>query len=355
MVPPKAFMKFLDDLLNAAGPSGTEGAPRKVWRTAAEEFASHIETDVSGNAYATVGPREGPQVMLAGHIDEIGLMVHHIDDNGYLYIKPIGGWDAQVLVGQRVRVLTEDGPIQGVVGRPPIHLIDREARKQAAEMKEMYLDIGAEDGEEARQKVSIGDSAIVDSRPIELGDHQIAGRAIDDRVGAAIVLEAARRAHEAGQLDCQVVAVATAMEEIGTKGATTSSFRLDPDAALVVDVTHATDYPGVDPSEHGKFEVGQGPVITRGPVANPEVFRRLVETARQQKLDYQIQAEPMNSSCDADAIYTQRDGVATGIVSVPNRYMHSPIQTVSRQDLEGAVQLLVGFLEGLDASADFRP
>jgi endoglucanase len=348
---------FLSRLLDAPGPSGYEIAAARVWRAEAEEFATEVWSDVYGNSFAAIGEEDGPGVMLAGHIDEIGLMVHHIDDEGYLYVKAVGGWDPQVLVGQRVEILTADGPLLGVVGRRAIHLIDRKDRDKAVDLKDLWIDIGASDGDEAREEVEVGDVAIVRSDTVELGDGRVAARSIDDRIGAVVVLEALRRAWEEG-CEARAVAVGTTQEEISYKsggGARTGTFGLDPQAAVVVDVTHATDHPSVDQTEHGDVTLGGGPVLSRGAVVNPVMFRRLMDAAEAEDVEVQRLASPSSSGTDADSIYTSRSGVATAIVSIPNRYMHSPNQVIDGEDVERAIRLIARFLVDLTPDVDFRP
>lgn len=349
--------ELMDRLLEVQGPSGHELEAGRVWREAAGEFADRVRSDVHGNSFAEVGEGGSPRVMLAGHIDEIGLMVHHVDDDGFLYLKGVGGWDPQVLVGQRVEVLAEDGPVNGVIGWKAIHLIDRKERKNAVKLKDLWIDIGAEDGEEARQRVSVGDVAVIRSDRLELANGRVAARSADDRLGALVALEALRRADEKGAT-VHGVAVATTQEEISYKtggGASTSTFGLEPDAAVVIDVTHATDHPSVERTEHGLIELGEGPVLSRGSVVNPILFERLVQAARSADIPYQVLAAPSTTGTDADAIFTTRAGVATAVVSIPDRYMHTPSQTVSTGDVEQAAELIAELLASLEPETSFVP
>ena len=349
--------ELMDRLLEVQGPSGHEREAGRVWREAAEAFADRVRVDVHGNSFAEVGEGGSPRVMLAGHIDEIGLMVHHVDDDGFLYLKGVGGWDPQVLVGQRVEVLTEDGPVSGVIGWKAIHLIDRKERKKAVELKDLWIDIGAEDGEEARERVSVGDVAVIRSDRLELANGRVAARSADDRLGALVALEALRRADEKGT-SAHAIAVATTQEEISYKtggGASTSTFGLEPDAAVVIDVTHATDHPSVEQTEHGLIEMGEGPVLSRGSVVSPVLFERLVAAARSADIPYQVLAAPSTTGTDADAIFTTRAGVATAVVSIPDRYMHTPNQTVSTRDVEQAAELIAELLASLEPETSFVP
>lgn len=352
-----AMRKRMVRLLEARGPSGYEREASRAWRAEAEEFADRVWLDVQGNSFAEIGSGGSPRVMIAGHIDEIGLMVHHVDDEGYLYFQGVGGWDPQVLVGQRVEILTREGPVDGVIGWKAIHLIERDEREKAVKLKNLWIDIGAKDGAEARERVSVGDVAVIRSDTLSLANDRVAARSLDDRIGALVALEALRRASERGAR-AHVVAVATTQEEIGYKsggGASTSTFGLDPDAAIVVDVTHATDHPTVDKKEHGEVKLGGGPVLSRGAVANPVLFERLVRAAGEAGLTHQVLASPSSTGTDADAIYTSRAGVATAIVSIPNRYMHTPSQMVAASDVEGASELIAALLAGLEGDEDFLP
>ncbi|HEY8484321.1 MAG TPA: M42 family metallopeptidase [Longimicrobiales bacterium] len=350
-------LEFLKRLLDTPGPSGFEAAVARVWREEAERFADRVTADVSGNSFATVNEGGSPRVMLAGHIDEIGLMITHIDDDGFLYVDGIGGWDPQVLVGQRIRILGKDGHVLGVVGKKPIHLMKGDEKEKASKLTDLWVDIGVR-GRDAvlRRGIRVGDPAVIDAGVVELGEGLIASRAIDNRIGAFVVLEALRLLSQ-DRPRAEVTAVATAQEEIGYQGggARTSAYRLDPQVAIVVDVTFATDSPGVEKKELGDHRIGGGPVLTRGSAAHPVVFERLVEVAEREGIPYSIAASPRYTSTDADAIYLSRAGVATGIVSVPNRYMHSPNEIVSLEDLERAARLIAAFVRDLGPDTDLVP
>lgn len=352
-----ASVEFLKRLLDAAGPSGFESRPARVWREEAGSLADEVEADVSGNSVATLNPGGSPRVMLAGHIDEIGVMVTHIDEDGYLYFEGIGGWDPQVLVGQRVRLLTQDGDVTGVVGKKPIHLMKSEEREKASKLKDLWIDVGGKDRDAVQALgLRVGDPGVIDAHMVELDGDRIASRAIDNRIGAFVVLEALRLL-AADPPAAKVSAVATSQEEIGYSGggARTSAFRLEPDVALVVDVTFATDAPELEKKELGEHTIGGGPVLSRGSAAHPLVFERLVETAESEGIPYTIAAQARFTSTDADAIYLSRAGVATGLISVPNRYMHSPNEVVARSDLEHAARLMAAFVRGLEPGTDFVP
>ncbi|MGK7313279.1 MAG: M42 family metallopeptidase [Candidatus Longimicrobiales bacterium M2_2A_002] len=350
-------VEFLTRLLDAPGPSGFEARAARVWREEAEGIVDTVSADVSGNSVATLNPDGSPRVMLAGHIDEIGLMVTHVDEDGFLYFEGIGGWDPQVLVGQRIRILTRDGDVIGVIGKKPIHLMKSDEKEKASKIEDLWIDIGAGDRDAARRRgVRVGDPGVIDAPLVELDEDRIASRAIDNRIGAFVVLEALRMLAP-DPPGAKVSAVATSQEEIGYQGggARTSAFRLEPEVALVVDVTFATDAPGVEKKELGEHELGGGPVLSRGSAAHPVVFERLVEVAEREGIPYTIAAQARYTATDADAIYLSRTGVATGLISVPNRYMHSPNEVVSKSDLEHAARLIAAFVRGLEPDTDFVP
>jgi len=348
---------FLKRLLDAPAPSGHEARAARVWREEAATFADRVDADVSGNSIAWINEGGSPRVMLAGHIDEIGVMVTHIDENGFLYFEGIGGWDPQVLVGQRIRLLTANGDVVGVIGKKPIHLIKQDERDKASKTTDLWIDIGIKDREAAtRRGVRVGDPGVIDARLIEMGDGIIASRSIDNRIGAFIVLETLRML-AAERPAAAVAAVATAQEEIGYHGggARTSAFRVDPHVALVVDVTFATDSPGIEKKELGEHKLGGGPVLARGSASHPVVFERLAAVAAKTGIAHTLIASPKFTSTDADAIHISRQGVATGLISVPNRYMHSPNEMVSLSDLEQTARLIAGFVKELTPDTDLVP
>ena len=350
-------MEFLESLLNAPGPSGFETEPARVWRREAEGFASEVWADVTGNSVASVNPEGKPRVMLAGHIDEIGLQVTHIDDEGFLYFDTIGGWDSQVLVGQRVKVLGLKGEVPGVIGKKPIHLQKNLNREKATKTKELWVDLGAAgSGDAAELGVRVGDPMVLDAGMVRLAGDRIASRAIDNRIGAYVVLEALRRLAKDPPA-AAAFAVATVQEEIGFSGggARSSAYALEPDVALVVDVTFSTDVPDIEKKELGDHKIGGGPVLSRGSSNHPVVFGRLVEAAEAEGIPFSLQAAPRATRTDADGIHLVRMGVPTGLVSVPNRYMHSPNEVVSLEDLDRCADLLAAFVRGLDSEVDFTP
>jgi putative aminopeptidase FrvX len=347
---------FLKRLLEAPGPSGFESRPARIWREEAGGFAHRTWADVYGNSFAALEEERRPRVMLAGHVDEIGLQVTYIDEDGFLYVDGIGGWDPVVLVGQRVRVLGRSGEIPGVVGRKPIHLMKDEERKKVPEIKDLWVDLGASSRDEVEKLgIRVGDPAVLGPGFLQLAGDRIVSRAIDNRVGAYVVLEGLRLLSDARAPHAGAVAVATVQEEIGYSGggARSSAFALEPDVALVVDVTFATDVPQIEKKEVGEHKVGGGPVLSRGSATHPLVFDRLVAVAEEEGIPYTLQAQPRATRTDADGIFLVRSGVPTGLISVPNRYMHSPNELVSVEDLDRTARLLAGFVRSLENDASF--
>jgi len=346
-----ASYEFLKRLLSTPGPSGNEGAAARVWREEAGGFAE-VGGDRMGNSFATLNAGGSPRVMLSGHIDEIGLMVTHIDEGGLLRFTGVGGWDPQVLVGQRVRLQTRDGEVMGVVGKKAIHVMEPEERKKVSAIKNLWLDIGAKDGDEAKGMVRVGDVGVVDQDLLELPNGRIASRSLDNRMGAFVVLEALRLLSEE-EVSAEVVAVASVQEEIGLYGARGAAYGLDPDAAIAVDVTHATDTPGVSKSENGDHALGSGPVIERATNLSPVVSEGLIAAAEKADIAYTLEADSRSTGTDADAIQFTRAGIATGLVSAPNRYMHSPSEVVDLGDLENCARLIAAYVQEFDENTDF--
>jgi endoglucanase len=300
------------------------------------------------------GTGDGPLLTVVGHIDEIGLIVTNVDDKGFLHFTGIGGWDTQILVGQRVEVVTKDGTVPGVVGKKPIHLLRDEERKKVAELKDLHIDIGAKDGDEARGKVRIGDVAVIDAEPVELPNNRVVSRSMDNRIGAFVAFEAARLVAEAGGAPGDVAAIAAVQEEITFAGSQTTAFRLEPDLAIVVDVTFETDAPGIEENELGKHAFGSGPVIDRGSTLSPALIEGLIETAEAEGIPYTLAASARYTGTDADAIHISRQGVPTAVVSVPLRYMHSPVEMVQLDDVENAAKLIAAYARRLAPGVSFE-
>jgi putative aminopeptidase FrvX len=344
---------LLRDLLTAPGPSGYETAPSAVWRVAAEGFAT-VTSDALGSSVARVqGTHTGPLLAVIGHIDEIGLVVTHIGDDGLVYFRPIGGWSPEVLLAQRIEISTRNGNVVGVVGRPRRKL-KRGEPPPPLDLDELFIDIGARDDDEARSLVRPGDPAVIAGEPVELPNERVVSRALDNRLGAYVALEAARRLAEAGGVAGEVAAVAAVQEEVGDfGGARTTTFALEPQLALAVDVTWATDVPGADAKELGEHKLGSGPAISRGSTINPQVFELLAKTAEEESIPYTIEVTTGTTSTDMDAVYLSRAGLATGLVSIPLRYMHTPTEMVALEDVENVIRLIVAFARRLEAGTSF--
>jgi putative aminopeptidase FrvX len=349
-------LTFLKRLLDTPGPSAFEAAPARLWRAEAGRFADGVRADVAGNSFATVGENGGPRVMFAGHIDEIGVMVTHVDEEGYLSFDAIGGWDHQVFVGQRVVLLGRSGQVTGVVGKKAIHLMEREERDKVSKVEDLWIDIGATTRAEAEARIRIGDPGVLAGAVIEFPNGRLVSRCIDNRIGAFVVLEALRLLAK-DRPRAVVTAVATTREEIASTGggARSSAYHLQPDVAIVIDVTHATDYPGIEKRKHGDYRLGGGPTISRGASVSEIVFEMLVETAEAEKIPYTIEAASRDTHTDAEAIFNAHRGVATGLVSVPNRYMHSPNEMVAMEDLDRTSRLLAAFARKLGPETSFVP
>jgi putative aminopeptidase FrvX len=330
-------LAFLKSLLDTPGPSAFEAAPSRLWRKEAERVADEVRGDVSGNSYATLNPAGRPRVMLAGHIDEIGVMVTHIDDDGYVSFDTIGGWDHQVFVGQRVRLLGRAGPVDGVVGKKAIHIMDKDDREKVSKVEDLWIDVGAASRDEAQRRLRIGDPGVLAAGVIEFPNGRLVSRSIDNRIGAYVVLEAVRL------LSSETARPAAAVTA------------LEPDVAVVVDVTHATDYPGIDKRKHGDYRLGGGPVLSRGASVSEPVFELLAAAAEAEEIPYTIEAASRDTHTDAEAIFNAHRGVATALVSVPNRYMHSPNEMIALDDLDRTARLLAAFVRRLAADTDFVP
>src|SRR3954463_7607735 len=347
---PETFRK----LLTAAGPSGYEHAPAAVFREAAAAFAE-VTHDTVGSTVARVpGTAGGRSVAIVGHVDEIGLIVHHVDDDGFLWFTGVGGWDPIVLVGQRVTLMSRSGAVPGVVGKKPIHLMKEEDRKKVPLLKDLHIDIGAADGEEARRLVRVGDVAVISGEPVEMPGNRYISRSMDNRIGCYVALEAARLVAEAGGAPGDVYALAVAQEEITFGGARTTAFSLDPDVAIAVDVTFATDQPGLPETELGRHRFGSGPVITRGSTLDPTVFELLHAAGEAESIPFTVTASARATGTDADAFHIARAGIPSSVVSVPLRYMHSAVEMVQLDDVENAAKLIAAFALRLAPDTDFR-
>ena len=346
-------LDYLKDLLMASGPSSYESRPAALWRERAKSYGATVREDVYGNSFASFNETAKPNVMLAGHVDEIGLVVTYIDKEGYVYFRGVGGWDSQQLVGQRVNILGYNGDVMGVIGKKAIHMMPPDERKKISRIQDMWIDIGARDDEEAKAYVRPGDAAVIDQPVLELLNGRLVSKALDNRIGAYIVLEAAKRAHEAGT-DVGITAVATVQEEIGHIGAGIAAFGLEPELALAIDVTHATDIPGANKKLYGDIELGSGVSLTFGSINHRGLVHKLIDIADAEEIPYRLEATPTRTFTDADDIAKVHAGVPTAVVSIPNRYMHSPNEMIDPEDLEHVINFISVFLQKLDSSSEFK-
>lgn len=351
----KVDKKFLKKILEIPSVTGTEVGVAERVRKRLANVADSIETNVMGSVHATLkGKGNAPSVMIAAHMDEVGLMVTYISEEGFLNVAAVGGVDAAILPGMRVDVHTKQGTLRGVVGRKPIHLISPDERKNVTALDDLVIDLGMS-AKHVKKAVSIGDVITYGVGFEEFGDGMAVSRGFDDKMGVYIAVRVLEELAKAGGAPGDYICAATVQEEIGLRGGTTSAYGVHPDIAIALDVTHATDYPGIDPTKYGKLACGEGPVIARGPNINPVVFDRLKAAAKKAKVPVQIEAEPRVTGTDAAAMQIQRGGKATGLVSVALRYMHTPTEVIALKDLEACVKLLVQFILDLDEEVTFVP
>jgi putative aminopeptidase FrvX len=350
-----ATPELLHRLLVAAGPSGRETAPAKVWRDGCAAFSEDVRVDAVGSSMARVpGTGGGPTLAVIGHIDEIGVHVTHIEDDGHLRFGQVGGWDPLVLVGQRIALATRGGVVPGVIGRKPIHLIKADERDKAPKIKDLHIDIGARDGDEAKEMVRIGDAGVIDVEPMELPNGRLVSRSLDNRVGCYVAAEAARLVAADGGAPGDVAALAVTQEETSFAGARTSAFALQPDVAIAVDVIFATDQPGIELGPMTKHPLGSGPVIARGSSLHPVVTDLLIDVAEENEFPFTLESLGGSTGTDADAVHASRTGVPTAVVSVPLRYMHSPVELVSIADIQVAAELIAAFAKRLEPGMSFE-
>jgi putative aminopeptidase FrvX len=345
---------FLTSLLNARSPSGYEAEAQAVFEKYVKPAADTYAGDALGNRIATLNPSGDPTLMMAGHMDELGLIITYVNKDGFLYFDTIGGHDRSVISGRRVVIRTAQGDVKGVTGKRAVHLMDEADRKKVPEIHEIWIDIGAASKKDALERVAIGDAVTYDTGFEMIHGTIAAARAFDNKVGAYVVGEALiRLSKESRRTAAKVVAVATSQEEIGTRGAIGSGYSVDPQIAVVVDVSHATDHPDCDNRKFGETKLSGGPIITRGANMNPKVVDALVKAAKKLKIPYQMDSDPRPTGTDARAIQMSRGGVATGLVGIPLRYMHTPSEVVDLEDVERCVKLLVEFAKGV-TKGDYR-
>ncbi len=346
--------ELLERLLTTPSPSGYEAPIQEVVRQFITPFADRVTTDTHGNVIAERHADGRPRLLLAGHCDQIGMLVTHIDEQGFVYAQTIGGWDPQQLIGQHMTIWTRSGPVPAVIARKPIHLLNESERKQVVKLEELWLDLGAGGKEDAASVVRIGDPVTLALGMRRLRNDLVSGPGMDDKTGLWVVLEAFRRA-ASGQLSAGLYTVSTVQEEIGLRGARTSTYGVAPDLGIAVDVTHATDCPTIDARQRGTIALGKGPVIFRGPNMNPRLVDRLLETAESNQIPYQVAAIGRACPNDANSIQVSRGGVATGLIGVPNRYMHSAVEMVSLKDIDAAAELLAQFALRLRPDDEWIP
>jgi tetrahedral aminopeptidase len=349
----KDVRAYLKTLVETHGSAGFEEQVQKVFRDRVKGSCESVETDVMGSVIACVKDNGGPKILLDGHSDEIGFLVRYIDDNGYLFLATSGGWDEEVMVSQRVYVHTENGPVPGVLGKKAIHLMDPEERKKKSQLQNLWVDIGARDGEHAKELVGIGDSVTMNAYFEEMVADRAVAKSFDNRAGIFCVSETLRSVKK--DLKATLYGVSAVQEEIGLRGARTAAYAIDPDVGIAIDVTHAFDIPDANKRKGADVCLGGGPVIVRGPNINRKVFQRLVEVAKENDIPYQIAASGGGTGTDANVIQLTRSGVATGLIGIPLRYMHNPCEMLQLSDLENTVKLLAKFAESVTDEDDWRP
>ncbi len=347
---------FFKELIETPSPSGFEQPAQRVLRRHLEGVADELRGDVMGNLIARVAGAEGsPRVMLAGHCDEIGFMVKYIDDQGFLFFAPIGGVDAHLVPGQRVWVHAAGGPVLGVVGKKPIHMMEAKDRETVVKLKSQFIDLGCASRQEAEALVAVGDPVTFAVGLERLQGDRVTSRAFDDKMGAFIVARVLQEVRRRGPAPVDLYGVSTVQEEIGLRGGTTSAYGVNPDLGIAVEVGFATDFPEVDKKEIGEIKVGRGPILARGPNINPVLFDLLTRTAREEEIPFQVMGQPRATGTDANVMQLSRSGVATALVSVPLRYMHTPVEFLSLADVENTVRLLAGLLYRIGDARDFIP
>jgi len=354
----KESLKFLEKLLDAPSPSGYEQPAQRVFRDYVAPFCDELTTDVMGNVFGRISGKGKnlPRVMIVGHTDEIGLQVKYIDDKGFLYFAAVGGVDAHLTPGKRVNVHTAAGPLPGVIGKKPIHLMDTKDRETVVKLESQYIDIGAADKKAAQKLVRVGDAVTFESSFTRLQGDRVASRGFDDKAGCFVVAEVLRLVAASGKkLPLDLYGVSSVQEEIGLRGGTTSCYTINPDVGICVEVDFATDQPDVEKKHNGEVALGKGPILARGANINPHLFELLQAAADKEKISIQHTATPRATGTDANVMQISRGGVATALVKIPLRYMHTPVETISLGDLEGAARLIVAALQSIVSREEFVP
>jgi len=352
--------KFFKRLMNTASPSGYEERGRKVWRDEMKQYADKVKGDNHGNSIASIETKSKNKIMLAGHIDEIAFQIKYIDAKGFCYFDTLGGFDSGIIPGRKVCIHTKRKDVLGVVGRKAIHLIEPEERKKASKIENLCIDIGAKNKKEAEKIISIGDSVTYESNFEELRNDLIVSKSLDDKVGSFIIAEVLKNISKKTKntstnrkFKASLYSVATVQEEVGLRGAKTAAYSVSPDIGIAIDVTHATDTPDSNIKKHGDVKIGQGATISRGPNFNEKVFKKLLSIAKKKKIPLQIESAPRPTGTDANVIQVNKSGVATALVSIPCRYMHTFTEVVSMKDIEGAIKLLTEFCMSIDDKTNF--
>lgn len=350
----KELKNFFSNLVEAPSPSGFEEPAQEVYRKFVKKYSDEVKTDIHGNVIALRKGTGKLKLMIAGHADEIGFMVNFIDNNGFIYFRPIGGVDPSLLPGLKVDIYTKKGKIRGVVGRKAIHMMEKEEKSKSPKMKDLWIDIGAKDKKQAEDIVDIGDPITYQLGMEEMQNNLVLTKATDNKAGV-FAAGALLKYLADEKIEANLYCVSSVQEELGLRGARTSAFGIAPELGLAFDVTTATDHPSTDKKKYGDIALNKGPVISKGANINPVMLRMLVETAKKKNIDYQIEAAPRATGTDANIIQLTRSGVATGLISFPNRYMHTPIEIVSLKDIENAVHLAGEFVKKLNDQIDFTP
>jgi len=347
----KQTLNYLEQLLNEPSPSGYEDKARNIWRKEMKKVADSVKGDTHGNSIAALNSKGTPRVMLAGHIDEIGFQVKYISDEGFIYFQPIGGFDIQIIPGRRVIIHNKKGQFKGVIGKKAIHLMTSEERKKVPLFHDLWIDTGINDGKKLKKLIEVGDPITYAEGFEQLHDQVYVSRGVDDRIGAFVVGEVLKYI-KSKIFDASVFAVATVQEEIGLRGATTSAFGINPDVAFAVDVTFAAS-PATNKKQNGEIELGDGPVVSRGPNFNPKLFDLVVATAKKKKIKIQLEAANRGTGTDANVIQLSRAGVAASLISIPNRYMHTPVEVFNMSDVDKTIKLIAETILALNSKSNF--
>lgn len=351
----KESRDFLYKLLKTPSATGFEQKIQRVVRSRMEKYADLIETDYHGNVFCALNPTAKVKVMLAGHCDQIGMMVTHITEKGFIYFQALGGIDTGVLEGATVTIHSDDGEVTGVIGRKPIHIQKPEERgKGISDINLLWIDVGMASKKEVEKKIKIGDSITFRLGVTELSSDLVCSPGMDDKAGLFVAMETLRLC-ASKKLKVGLFAVSTVQEEIGLRGARTAAYRISPDVGIAIDVTHANDNPATPPEKSVPISLGAGPCIARGPNINPVVEKRLIESAKKLKIPYQFEPSPRLLGNDANAIQVNQKGVASASLEIPNRYMHTQVEVCSLKDLENAAKLLANFVMNLSERTDFTP